>query len=57
MLSRLSDRIIGRLANTGGFALSIFSCGEHYPDSPKKIALRLGLLADRVLAALQRIVF
>jgi hypothetical protein len=54
LLSGFTDRSLERLTNAVGFALSIVACGEYYPDSSQKIALRLGLPADRVLAAVQR---
>jgi hypothetical protein len=56
LLSWFANKILDGLANAVGFTLSIVSCDEHYPDSPKKIALRLELLADRVLAAFKRTV-
>jgi hypothetical protein len=56
LLEWFSDNPIYGLANAAGFALSIVSCGHHYPDSPNKIALKLGLPAERVLTAVKRMV-
>jgi hypothetical protein len=39
--------------NALGFPVPIASHCQHHPDSPKKTALRLDVLADRVLDALK----
>jgi hypothetical protein len=56
LLSWFTDRFLAGVAHPGGFTLWIVSCREIHPDSPQKIALRLDLPADRVLAALKRII-
>jgi hypothetical protein len=55
LLSWFTDGFLAGVAHPGGFTLSIVSCREIHPDSPGKIALRLDLPEDRVLAAQKRI--